>query len=160
MKTIVKNGLDVAAIDPQRGSKYSPNLYQWLTSKRIQGRVWAIRVYRESNGTLWIGTLEDRELIGSKLNAVLCNGARQTTAAWQCIDAVEVPDFWARYTSVGRCAIDTDHSMGFMNDESRWLVTGDHRSCQWCGKANQTLKRYTEIIQREKWVTADGEPNA
>lgn len=152
MKTTEHNGLDVSLIEPECGTKYSPNLYQWLTSTRNKNRVWTLRVYRDTEGTLWIGMLDERELIGSKLIAVLCKGAREETAAWQHIDAVEIPGFWDRYTADGRCAIDADHTTGFMNDETRWRVSGDTRSCQWCGKHSQTLNRWTEQVQREEWV--------
>lgn len=152
MEMCSSTGLNVALIAPERGTKYSPNLYRWLTSKRNKTRMSALRVYRDTEGAFWIGMLVGRELFGSKLIAVLCNGAREETAAWQGIDAVEIPGFWDRYTVDGRCAIDEDHTMGFINGESRWSVSGDARTCQWCGKHSQTLKRWTEQVQREEWV--------
>ena len=151
MKTIEHNGLDLSLIAPKCGPQYSPNLHRWLNSRRNKARAWAMRVYRQTNGTLWIGMLDGRELIGSKLMAVLCNGPKETTAAWQCVVAVEVPDFWKNYTAIGRCAIDTAHSMHFTDDESRWLTHGDERQCQWCGNCRQTLKRWTETFERECW---------
>lgn len=151
VQSIEPNGLDLSLIAPARGPQYSPNLYQWLGAQRIRRRAWAMRVYRQTNGTLWIGMLDGRELIGSRLIAVLCHGKKETTMAYQCIDAVEVPGFWARYTAVGRCAIDTDHRQHFINDESRWAVAGDERSCQWCGNHRQALKRWTETVEREQW---------
>ena len=152
MKAIEHNGLDVSLIKPDCGPKFSPNLYLWLTSKAHKNRAWAYRVYRDVDGVLWIGQLDRRELIGAKLVAVLCNGARESTAAWQNIDAEEVPNFWANYITDGRCAIDVDHSMDFFNDETRWRVAGDSRSCQWCGKVTQALKRWTESVQRQEWI--------
>ena len=35
-----KNGLDVQAIDPRNGGKYSLNLYQWLTKRDDKMRAW------------------------------------------------------------------------------------------------------------------------
>lgn len=151
---IEHNGLDLALIAPACGPQYSPNLYQWLRSQRNKRRAWAMRVYRQDNDTLWIGILDGRELIGSRLMAVLCHGMKETTMAYQGIDAVEVPGFWARYTATGRCAFDTDHSMHFINDESRWAVHGEARDCQWCGNHSQTFKRWTESVERERWEAA------
>lgn len=155
MKTFEKNGLDVSKISPACGEKYSPNLYQWLISPRNKGRVWALRVYRDTANTLWIGMLDGRELIGAKLIAILCNGASEQSSAWQNIDAVEVPDFWDRYTADGRCAIDVTHTMWFIDEKARWNVSGQTRSCQWCGNASQKLKRWTEKIQREEWTNLE-----
>lgn len=152
VQVIEDNGLDSSLIKPERGGKYSPNLYRWLTSARNKTRAWALRVYRDTDSTLWIGMLDGRELIGSKLIAVLCNGAKEDTAAWQGIDAIEIPDFWVNYVADGRCAIDPTHTMHFFNDADRWSVAEDSRSCQWCGKYTQTLKRWTEQVQCKEWV--------
>lgn len=152
IEAIKNNGLDLRLIKPQRGDKYSKNLHRWLISEDNKHRAWAMQVYRDNDGILWIGMLDGRELIGSKLIAVLCNGAKETTAAWQNIDATEIPDFWARYVADGRCAIDPAHEMFFINDSARWNVLKDTRSCQWCGKHSQILKRWTEHVQREDWV--------
>lgn len=152
MKAIVHNGLDVEQISPRNGAKFSPNLYAWMTAKGQASRVWASRVYMDDTKTLWIGVLRNRELIGCRLVGVLCNGVHESTAAWQHIDAVEVADFWANYTSTGRCAIDHDHDMHFMGDETRWITTGDARACAWCNKATQTLRRWTETVHHEEWT--------
>ena len=61
--------------------------------------------------------------------------------------------FWSRYVRVGRCAIDTEHKMPFIRDETRWRVEGDLRHCQWCGACKQ---RWHEIPRTEiitKWIT-------
>ena len=149
MLTVEHNGLEIEQISPSKGEKFSPNLYRWLKKQRTS---WALRVYRDTDNTLWIGMLDGCELIGTRLIGVLCNGAHENTAAWQNIHAVEVPNFWANYVSGGRCAIDIDHSMRFINDESRWKVLGDHRECQWCGKASQHLVRQSNIIETTEWV--------
>lgn len=150
MLTLEKNGLDINQISPDKGTKYSPNLYRWL---KKQPTAWAFRVYRDQDNTLWIGVLDGRELIGSKLIGVLCNGAKEGTAAWQNIHAVEVPNFWADYVSGGRCAIDSDHSVWFINDESRWRVDGNRRHCQWCGKASQRLVHQSKSANTTDWVS-------
>lgn len=152
MIIIGPNGLDLSLIAPERGAKYSPNLYRWLSSKRNSSRSWNSRVYCDTSGEMWIGLLDGRELFGSKLISVLCNGAIEDTAAWQNIDVVEISDFWALYVADGRCAIDPMHCIFFTDDATRWSVSGDTRACQWCGKASQTMKRWTESVQREQWV--------
>ncbi|CAM8642761.1 hypothetical protein MCEMSEM18_03535 [Comamonadaceae bacterium] len=152
--TIERNGLDIEQVSPDKGAKYSPNLYRWLKGQK--SRAWALRVYRCTDDVLWIGILDGRELIGSKLLGVLCNGKKERTFAWQHIDAVEVVGFWERYVADGRCAIDTDHSMHFQGDDTRWHTVDRSRSCNWCGKSSQTFKRWTETVDREDWVEPKG----
>ena len=149
IQTIERNGLDIELVSPGKGGKYSPNLYRWLKSQK--SRAWALRVYRCANNILWIGILDGRELIGSKLIGVLCNGKKEGTAAWQGIDAMEVAGFWDRYVADGRCAIDVDHSMYFLGDHTRWHKADQMRSCLWCGKATQAFKIQTVSGQREDW---------
>lgn len=147
-----QNNLDVSRLSPKWGDKYSLNLYRWLTAQGRRAYAEYSRVYKDTNGTLWIGILQDKELFGSHLMGVLCNGAQEGTAAHQRVDAQEVPDFWDNYISIGRCAVDTEHSTNFVNAESRWRTRGDRRFCEWCHKASQTLKRWSETIPCEGWV--------
>jgi hypothetical protein len=131
-----KNGLDVRAVDPCKGAKYSPNLHRWLTAPRYGSRVWTSRVYRDEEGELWIGFLDIGDLIGTKLMRVLCFGAKAETFCWMNLKGlVEVPDFWPRYVRDGRCAIDTAHQMNFIGDDTRWTSNGGTRACLWCGKS-------------------------
>ncbi len=129
------NGLSIEAIKPENGSKFSPNLYRWLTAKGKEHRQHTSKVYAETNGTLWIGHPADfDEFIGQKLISVLCSGVKAGSGAWgQGLlgRLTEVPDFWARYQRDGRCAIDTGHQMFFIGDESR-LSNGGYQ-CNWCG---------------------------
>jgi len=60
-------------------------------------------------------------------------------------------DFWSDYARIGRCAIDTDHSRHFIGGDTRWAVSGDIRSCLWCEGHTQTLRRWTETVERERW---------
>lgn len=146
------NGLDVTAINPANGAKYSPNLYRWLTLRRSAHRAWTSRVYRDADGTLWIGRLDMGDLIGARLIAVLCNGAKEASACWVNLrHLVEVGDFWPRYVRDGRCAIDTEHTRHFIGDDTRWAVQGDTRDCLWCGMASQVLRRWTETVARQGW---------
>lgn len=146
------NGLDVRAIDPRNGAKYSPNLYRWLTMRSKKHRAWSSRVYRDADDTLWIGMLDDGDLIGARLMNVLCYGAKAESCCWVNLrELVEVADFWPRYVAQGRCAIDPEHTLHFVGDDTRWSVSGDTRACLWCGNARQVLVRLTETVERERW---------
>lgn len=152
--TIERNNLDLEVVSSEKGSQYSRNFYLWLKSQ--SSRVWAFRVYREkSTNCLWVGILDGRELIGSKLIAILCNGAKEKTAAWQGIDAVEVEGFWDAYMAIGRCAIDPEHSMYFVDEATRWNVVGESRHCLWCKKASQVLTRHTHEVVTHKWQNSE-----
>lgn len=148
--------LVIEAINPMLDPKFSPNLYKFMRAQQRRGEVLAqiTRVFCEDTGTLWIGYRDDDFLIGAKLVSVLCNGAKTTTWAFASMGGLtELKDFWPRYTRDGRCAIDTEHRMHFLNDESRWATVGDRRSCRWCGNAEQVLHHSLHVIKRDHWVS-------
>jgi hypothetical protein len=152
------NGLDVAAIHPSRGAKYSPNLHKWLTQRGRRHMAWTSRVYSDAAGVLWIGMLDNGDLFGCRLMQVLCNGAKAFHACWVGLGPlVELADFWTNYTAIGRCAIDPGHKMYFTGDDTRWQTTGDHRECLWCGNHTQKLRRWIEPVERSAWEST-GEP--
>lgn len=153
-----RNGLDVRAVAPRNGAKYSPNLYRWLTMRNKKHHAWASRVYRDESGTLWIGMIDLGDLIGARLMNVLCYGAKAESCCWVNLRGlVEVADFWPRYIADGRCAIDTEHRQHFIGDDTRWTQDGGKRACLWCGKAQQVLTRWTEPVERQEW--RDLQPN-
>jgi hypothetical protein len=153
------NGLDVRAVDPRNGAKYSPNLHKWLTMRGKKHHAWTSRVYRDRIGTLWIGMLDHGDLIGARLMNVLCYGTKAGSCCWVNLRGlVEVADFWPRYVRDGRCAIDTAHRECFIGDDTRWTQDGDTRTCLWCGKARQVLTRWTESVERQEWRNL--QPNA
>jgi Zn ribbon nucleic-acid-binding protein len=153
------NGLDVAAIHPSKGAKYSPNLHAWLTLRTKKHRAETSRVFSDQKGTLYIGFIDDGYLIGSRLIAVLCNGKKEESWAFGYLgELTEIPDFWARYTAVGRCAIDPEHKM-LVDD--RWRTNGEHRECLWCGQHSQKLRRWVEQVERSAWEpVTDAKPPA
>lgn len=154
--------LDLSLIRPSRGDKFSPNLYAWLNAPRRRHRSPRTRVYRDTEGTLWIGMFFRGDLVGSKLYGVLCNGSAEPTACWSTLRGpVEITDFWERYAAIGRCAIDTKHTQNFIGDDKRWSATQDgqghhgeqrQRTCLWCGRFSQTLVRWTETVERQEWL--------
>jgi hypothetical protein len=147
-----RTGLDVAAIHPGNGSKYSPNLYKWLTMRSKKHHAWTSLVYRDADGMLYIGMMDDGDLIGARLMNVLCYGAKAESWCYtKTLDMVEVADFWPRYMRDGRCAIDTEHKRYFVGDDTRWTQDGDTRACLWCGKAQQVMVRWTESVERHEW---------
>lgn len=48
---------------------------------------------------------------------------------------------------------DGAHDTHYINDDSRWTHHDEKRSCNWCRNCTQTLKRWTETVQREAWVS-------
>ncbi len=76
------NNLDIKAISPKNGDKYSPNLYKFLTSSRREITAMYGQVYRDKQGILWLGHRdEDGWFMGARLIAVLCQGRRVGTFA-------------------------------------------------------------------------------
>lgn len=151
--TLTKQLLEQIA--PSQGAKYSPNLHKWLRKRRFWGTE-NTRVYENCGPGyrpgLYIG-FKDNEgwFTGCRLMDVLCKGASAETGAY-CGDGFqEVPDFWGRYVANGRCAIDPEHTGWFLDDETRWQVDGDTRSCLWCGCHTQRLRRWTEQVERLQW---------
>lgn len=135
------NGLDVSAIHPRNGAKYSPNLHAWLTKRDKKYRAKTSRVFVDEKGTLWIGFQDDGYLIGSRLMSVLCEGKKAESFAFGYLGTLtEVPNFWADYTAKGRCAIDPEYKMYFVGDDTRWRTAGNHRECLWCGARVQKLR--------------------
>ena len=148
--------LDLSAIHPRNGEKYSPNLHKWLSRRERNQRVWTSSVFRDRDGALWVGMMDDGlYLLGCRLMCVLCNGLKAESMAYplkQIGPLDEVTDFWPRYAADGRCAIDPDHQVHFVGSDTRWRVTGDERECLWCGKARQRREIYTRTTQHERWV--------
>lgn len=153
-KLDIHNGLDVADIHPRQGAKYSPNLYHWLTSRA--NRKSLSRIYRDQDNLLWIGYPDGYGgLIGQRLIVVLCSGTKANSACWVNLGPLtEVADFWPRYVRDGRCAIDPEHHIAFVGEDTRWSVDGDTRKCVWCGNATQVLRRWTETVDRQSWESA------
>jgi hypothetical protein len=142
----------------QLDDKYSPNLARWLR-KRKRHTGMPQSVFRDADGVQWIGWLdEDLYLIGSRLMAVLCNGAKEEVWAYPIRKSQklrEIPGFWDEYERVGRCAIDPEHAHYFLSRDGRFAEEGDSRTCKWCG-AKHVRERYVEHVPRERWLS----PNA
>jgi hypothetical protein len=143
----------VADLQPwaMKGDRYSPNLARW-TKKNCKH--WRPEVFKNAEGDLWIGYIdEERFFIGSRVARVLTFGGRAEIGCWTfpASDLTPIPSFWADYARIGRCAIDTDHSRGFIDGETRWAEDGDARSCNWCGNHRQVRRRWTETVKRQRW---------
>ncbi len=129
---LLSNELNIAAVHPRNGAKYSKNLYRWLTLRGHKHHAWTSRVYADNDGLLWIGFLDNGDFFGGRLMNVLCLGTKAESACWTNLGVlVEVIDFWPRYERDGRCAIDTAHRLHFVDDATRWSEVGQ---CLWCGK--------------------------
>jgi hypothetical protein len=144
----------LSAFSPAGGSKFSPNLYRWLQRDlRRYGALVLPGVFAAKDGTLWIGRWHDDYFVGVRLIEVLCSGLEARKFAYRKLDVAVVGDFWARYASVGRCAIDVTHQEAFIGDELRWQTDGARRSCLWCRACVQTKQIRTEQRQIETWST-------
>lgn len=143
---------NVEDFNPKKSPKYSPNLYKWIKSQRLSHP----RIYRDKEGRLWIGLIDDKfpgDFLGCRLAGVLCEG-RKERMGWRpnfVSKITECIDFWSEYRQAGRCAIDPDHGEYFVGEESRWYQEGNVRHCLWCGKVTQQLYTWTETIQRQAW---------
>lgn len=139
---VADNGLDISAISPRCGAKYSPNLYKWLTHKGATHRARLCHVYKDGDGTLWIGMLDGDYLSGTRLMSVLCRGTKEATMAYplQTFGPFhEVDNFWSQYMLHGRCAIDVEHVISFIGD-TRWSATASGHTCLWCGKKGLSFR--------------------
>lgn len=150
MSTPAIKALDLKAISPASGDKFSPNLYKWLSSRSNPSRR-LYQVYRAPDGVLWIGDVDGDWLTGCRLMGVLCNGIQEPSGAYAGLGArvTVIADFWARYEAIGRCAIDDTHERYFIGDETRWAVTGFSRSCLWCSNCTQITVKAGEETE---WV--------
>jgi hypothetical protein len=113
-------------------------------------------VFADKDGKLWIGWIDDGpSFIGSRLWRVLTVGGRAEVGCWMFPvgDLTLMPDFWANYARIGRCAIDPDHSRYFIGNETRWTEQGDTRACNWCGNHLQFRHRWTENVEHQRWET-------
>ncbi len=154
ISTLELTHLTLKSIDPNLGARFSPNLYAFLKSRRNATMLRYGRVYRDHEGALWLGYPDEDFFIGARLIAVLCNGARTQTAAHVRVvkGLTEVEGFWNNYRRHGRCAVDPAHQMHFVGSDTRWSTNGDERSCQWCHKVTQRMRRWTEAVERTEWV--------
>jgi hypothetical protein len=154
------NTLDISLIAPQRGSKYSPNLYDFLKAKKSTASM--ARVYSDKEGTLWIGFFDDTDsFIGQRLSQVLSYGKKSNLGSYSHIgghnafvdELTEQVNFWDEYVADGRCALDREHDMPFIGSDTRWSISGETRHCKWCNKASQRLRSWTETVTRQRWET-------
>ncbi len=151
-QNVEQQPVDVDAIHPRNGSKYSPNLHAWLTLRERPCRARTSRVFTDKNGVHYIGYLDDGYLIGSNLIGVLCNGRKEQAWAFGFLgELTEIPDFWERYTAIGRCAIDPEHTMHFTDDKNRWKEGTIERECLWCGNHHQRLQHWVESVRKSAW---------
>jgi hypothetical protein len=152
-------GLDLQAIHPDRGARYSPNLHAWLTVShhdRLTPRARLSGLYTDPTGNVWIGYVRaPAGFIGQRLAHVLTVGAGAGIGAWRHLGHMEPWNgFWPTYNAIGRCALDPKHSDASIYAEHRWRRSSDTRTCLWCGKATQRLVRWTEGEACEAWQTA------
>jgi hypothetical protein len=152
-KTPVANTFKLEDISPKRGQQFSPNLHAYL--KAHKGDLWYAKVYRDKDNTLWLGYYYDGDFLGTRLMEALCMGKKAKTGCYghQLNPLTELEGFWDNYLKLGRCAIDPEHEIHFI-DDTRWKVEGNTRHCLWCNKVTQTLEKFTKTIEETRWVNA------
>ena len=142
-------------IDPRLGSKYSPNLHGWIRKNwKNSGLSLVVTTPINGDGVRYIGVEHaDGRISRRPLTNELCHrGASFIWAIPLKGLAVVDPDFWATYIRDGRCAIDPEHQIDFLDSEKRWKTEGDVRACQWCGSHVQVKLDWTETVHKSAWV--------
>ena len=148
--------IDLDAIAPAKGDKYSQNLHKWLSNRREKHRLNS-RVFTRKTPDGWRDGMlvghYDNEMVLSATGMIdiMCRGNGATLFCYGRLPVTEMPDFWANYERIGRCIFDPKHMMGFSHDATRWKTDGDARSCLWCGECVQHLRRWQETIERAQW---------
>lgn len=156
-------------IKPSISAAFSPNLYRWMmryghefsdggVAETIYRVIPNSRLANEYGaGTLFIGCPynqheKDADFSGSQIMTVLCNGSKATryclAGAMRSLEVVE--NFWDLYLQIGRCAIDPDHNEHFLGND-RYSVSGDVRTCLWCGKKHQKIV-VPKTTFEEDWI--------
>lgn len=143
-----------------KADRFSENLMKWVRKYKDRPMFIALATdgkhYFDAEKTqaslLYVGwhSLDEGELMGSRLSEILCNGAKTSTWAFQRrMKFVEVPFWWEHYIQFGKCAIDPEHWL--YADRERWEVTEDGKSrrCIWCGSHEQYL--HTEMVPKTEW---------
>lgn len=145
------NGIDVALIRPDLHPKFSPNLFLYLTSRKMEHDAKLVRVYGSPQwqSQLILGIIDTLPrtdwsfgVRGCRLMAALSSPRKRENAHFMGQDFQEVEGFWERYVSIGRCALDEEHRTSFIGDDGRWSKEGkNRRRCTWCGMVQKIIKR-------------------
>lgn len=155
------NQLDVAFIKAplKHGSKYSPMLHRFLSLARNRRTLTHGYVFEPTPNEFWLGWINDcGAMIGVRLSQAMSNrnteamyyAQTETRKDWStCV----VPDFWAKYVEIGRCAMDPEHGIAYIGDETRWEVVEDQRSCVWCQNCKQKLVSLGKVRLYKTWQT-------
>lgn len=142
-------------IKPKENGKadfFSWQLYKWV--KKYPDRT---KVYKKSDAIpyaqLFIGAIDedDHSWFYGRILRYLCRyGDRLDSFAYG--PAHGVPEwrdvtekFWSDYMKIGVCAIHGDFA-------HKWVVEGDKRVCQYCGKVE--IKRI-KMVPKEVWEDAE-----
>lgn len=141
--------LDISAVSPKAGPQFSPNLHAWLKKNFGKKRMGEPKVFRASPGELYVGYFFDGDFIGSKLNVILCEGARAKVFTYVRTKLRPVPSFWPKYLKVGRCHIDPKHTRHFK--DTRWKEGRLRRTCLWCDLVQKKVTK-KRVVTETIWV--------
>ena len=120
-------------VSPLKDDKFSPNLHKWL-KKNFGWSSYYPEVW-DTGTSLWVGRKEsDSCFVGNTIVRILCGGINAQKYylikenKWK--NAKNITNkFWADYKLNGRCAIDKEHSVSYIDDQYRWEIKGKDRTC-------------------------------
>lgn len=151
---LTPNRLMLQAIDPSCGAKFSPNLFEFLSTRsptvfKLQ------RLFLDGHAVQWLGYFDDvGHFVGARLSQVLAQGKKvQVSCPVNLGDLHEVVGFWEQYLALGRCAIDPQHQTEFWDERWGLNAEGTLRSCLWCHNASQRMARTQNNSAQEQWVS-------
>lgn len=152
--------LSIENFKPKKHPKYSPNLYKWLRKRKKTFQ--SLEIFSDEHNRLWIGNIiynnNGAEMLhGCLLMRILCNGSKSDFMSYLVSGHFTGPltpvlDFWEQYEKLGRCAIDKDHQINFIDESSRWKTNDDERECLWCNNYKQKLITEEKIVKQQRWI--------
>jgi len=134
-------------IHPKHSPAYSKNLRLWMMNHGRAGdnifqavagsklaQLYGVDAF--FIGQHYDGYEGDNDFSGVQLMQVLCMGSSANRACFPGGSQMltEVSDFWNRYERVGRCAIDPNHQIMFVEFEKRFHHVDGQRTCRWCSQ--------------------------
>lgn len=134
------NGLDTQSIRPDKGAKFSPNVYAWLMAPGANGfgaRTVCADMYLDRSRSMWLGFwARPDHFEGQRLSQILSQGAAAGNSPKQPPGPMRhVPGFWDSYVTDGRCALDPHHISPLIASDFRWVKRRMGRQCCWCGRS-------------------------
>ena len=156
----------IRAIRPTQGraDRFSQNLYRWLRRHPHYTQVFFRRGNASSLGApdtaydpertqasqIYVGLVDDGDLLGSRLSEILVDGAKTQTWCYPGFPCDEITEaFWAGYKAIGKCAIDPEHRL--YADKERYRGDDTARVCCWCGRHEEAFTE-ARVVRQTVWL--------